>query len=621
VADGTAPVLATFRFVAFVLLAVLGPGIALQRLVRVRWDLALVVPLGLVACATAYWLSLVTGAPWLFPALVVVLDLLLVPLGVRGRRAEGPSLVGALPPLVLLVALFALTQYRVNLQGPDGTFRLDVGDHIDTAVHVGVTWELVTGYPPQVPGLAGVPMRYHVGSHLVRAAAARWAGIHPYDSLNRFDITLWAVALVLALRAAAQALGLGMGALALAGFLPLASDLSFVPGLLFGARYWASRLGGNFLEPLFFANSISPALALVLAAVVALRRAERKDGRGWLALAAILGAGTGFFKVFAGAQLLLALGGAWLVRRDRRNLPVLAAPVALALAVLALSSIAPSGTESVRVAIVPFAPANPARVAFDLPEVRGLALAASGLGWLVLSLGLRAAGIPGAWRALRQGDAPSAALGAFALVGWPIALVLSVTADPAYDEALYFPQSSGLLLWLFAAPALAALARRSLPAAALAAGLCLPATAEFLLRKAAEVPEPIPATAVRAMEALRAASCPGDVVLTRPGVASVPLPIVLAGRRVALANYIPYWRQFTTPEVLAEREELVRSFFRTRDPVEAVDIARKLGARYVYLPGRPRQELEASGVLAPLFSGGREQVYRIAPLAPAHGCR
>lgn len=619
-ADGTDPALAILRFLAFASLAILGPGIAVQRIARVRWDPALVVPLGLLACAGVYWMSLVSGAPWLFPSLVGALDLLLVPLGVRGRRAGGPALAAALPPVVLLIALFALTQYRVNREGPDGAFRLDVGDHVDTAVHVGVTWELVAGYPPQVPGLAGVRMRYHVGSHLVRAAAVRWAGVHPYDSLNRFDITLWAVALVLALRAVAEALSLGKAAQAVAGFLPLMSDLSFVPGVVCGARYWASRLGGNFLEPLFFANSISPALALALAALVALWRAGRGEGRGWLFLAAVLGAGTGFFKVFAGAQLLLALGGAWLVRRDRRTLAALAVPAALALGVLAASSIAPSGTEGVRLAIFPFAPANPARIAFGLPEARGLMLAASGIVWLLLSLGLRGAGLPGAWRALRQGDAPAATLGAFALVGWPIALVLSVTADPAYDEALYFPQASGLILWLFAAPPLAALARRSVLAAGLVASLCLPSTVEFVLRKATQAPEEIPAPAVQAMAALRAASCPGDVVLTRPGVASVPLPVVLAGRRVALANYIPYWRQFTTPETLAEREEVVRSFFRTQDPAEAVGIARRLGARYVYVPGRPRQELEAAGVLEPLFSEGREQVYRIAPLAPGGAC-
>jgi hypothetical protein len=97
--------------------------------------------------------------------------------------------------VAVLVALLAATQYRSNRVGPDGSFLLDVGEHVDTAVHVGVTWELVAGYPPQVPGLAGVPMRYHVGSHLVRAAAVRWAGIHPYDSLSRFDVTLWGIAL------------------------------------------------------------------------------------------------------------------------------------------------------------------------------------------------------------------------------------------------------------------------------------------------------------------------------------------------------------------------------------------------------------------------------------------
>ena len=109
-------------------------------------------------------------------------------------------------PFAVLVALFAATQYRVNRVAPDGSFLVDVGEHQDTALHVGLAFEPVAGYPPQVPGLAGVPLRYHVGAHLVRAAAVRWAGVHPYDLLNRLEITLWAAGLVLALRAVAQAL-------------------------------------------------------------------------------------------------------------------------------------------------------------------------------------------------------------------------------------------------------------------------------------------------------------------------------------------------------------------------------------------------------------------------------
>jgi hypothetical protein len=531
-----------------------------------------------------------------------------------------------------LVVLLAATQYRANRVGADGSFLLDVGEHIDTAVHVGVTWELLAGYPPQVPGLAGVPMRYHVGSHLPRAAAARWAGIHPYDALSRFDVTLWGVALVLALRAAASAFGLGAWTVRLAGFLPLAADLSFVPGLLLGAEHWAMKLGGNFVEAVFYANSISPAMTAVLVALVALKRAGNGEGRGWLVLAGTLGAGAAFLKAFTGAQLLLALGLAGVARRSR-PLALAALPVAAAVALLAVGSVGPSAGEGARVAFLPLAPTNPARVAFGLPEARGLALALSGIAWLVLSLGLRAAGVPGAWRALRAGDGPLATLGALALVGWPIAFFVTVTADPAYDESFYFLQASGLALWLFAAPALVAVARRSRVLAALLAITCLLPTAELVARRAARAPERIPAPTVRAMAALRAASCPGDVVLTRPGVALVPPVVVLAGRRVPLANYIPYWRQFTTPEALAAREAEVWAFFRARDAAAAIEAARRLGARYVQFAGpaspRPapageplpvRDQLLEAGALEPVHVEERAAVYRIAPLAAGDRC-
>ncbi len=533
------------------------------------------------------------------------------------------------------MALLAATQYRANRVGADGSFLLDTGEHIDTAVHVGVTWELVAGYPPQVPGLAGVPMHYHVGSHLVRAAAARWAGIDPYDALSRFDVTLWGIALVFALRAAAHALGLGAAAVRIAGFLPLAADLSFVPGFLLGSEHWAMKLGGNFLEAVLYANSISPAMAAALAALVALSRASHGEGRGWLVLASLLGAGCAFLKAFTGAQLLLALGLAWLVRRSRPLL-LAAAPLAAALAVLAFGSVGPTAAEGVRVAFAAFAPANPARVAFGLPEAKGMALALSGVAWLVLSLGLRGAGIPGAWRGLRRGDAPLATLGALALTGWPIALFVSITADPAYDESFYFLQASGLALWLFAAPVLAGVAERSRLAAATAVVACLLPTAELVARRATQEPEHIPAATVRAMAGLRAESCPGDVVLTRPGVALVPPVVVLAGRRVPLANYIPYWRQFTTPEALAAREADVWSFFRAGDAASAIEAARRLGAGYVYFSGsspgerpssapppRPRavrDMLLEAGALAPVHVEPRASVFRLVPLAPAAGC-
>jgi hypothetical protein len=614
-ADGSAPLVALLRFALFVAIAILAPGIGLQRFARVRWDPALVVPLGLVTCALTYWLSLVSGVPFLFPVLVLAAGAgaLLRP---WATRAAGPSLRGASLAIAVLIALFAITQYRVNRVDGRGAFLLDVGEHVDTALHVGLSFELVAGYPPQVPGFAGVPMHYHVASHLVRAAASRWAGIHPYDALNRFDITLWAVALVLALRAAAAGAGLGRAAVAAAGFLPLASDLSFIPGLLRGAEWWGQRLGDNFLEPVFFANSIAPAVAIALAAIAALARAERGEARGYLLLAAVLAVGAGFFKVFTGAQLVLALGLAWLLGRGRRRLLVVLVPAALALLALALSSRAPAGVAGVNVTLVPFAGAVPALAAFGFPPLAGARFALAGFAWHLLSLGLRVVGIPQAWRALREGGGAGCALAALALSGWPLAMLFRITADPAFDESAYFLQASGLTLWLFAVPALALLARRApLAVALLVVALATPASVELVARKAAQPGQPLPPAAVEAMAALRAASCPGDVVITRPLPRFVPLPVVLAGRRVAFSNYLSYWRQFVTPETLAERDRLLRSFFRARTPSEALEVARALQGRYLYLTGKQKVDFETASILEPIFERDGERVYRISALA------
>ena len=627
-ADGSDPLVAALRYGLFALFALGAPGLALQRLARVRADPALVLPLGLLHCSVAYLLSLRLGAPWVFPALTAIVGLAGAAstrfpawsVGPSPGKGGAPPLRGALLPFLLLVALFAATQYRVNRIAGDGTFLVDVGEHQDTALHVGLTWELVAGYPPQVPGLAGVEMRYHVGSHLVRAAAARWAGIHPYDSLSRFEITLWGAGMVLALRAAALALGLGAAAVALAGFLPLAADLSFLPGLLLGSQFWAFKLGDNLVEAMFYANSIAPALLLVLGALVALARAEEGRGSRWLLVAAALGAGAASFKVFTGAQLLLALGCAWLVRRDRKLL-VLAAPAAVVLGLLVLASIAPGPAPGVDVGIVPFAPTNPARAAFQLAEVKGLAYAVSGLAWIVLSLGLRAFGLSGAWRSLFAGSGARAVAGALALSGWPIATFLSIRADPDVDESFYFLQASGLLLWLFAAPVLASIGRRSLVLGAPGGGDGFAPAAEFLVRKVPQEPLVVPAPAVRAMAALREASCPGDVVLSRVRADLVPLPVVLAGRRVALADYIGYWRQFTTLEALEARRDRVRSFFQARQADEALAVAREMRARYVHVRGREPAPVESTGVLQPLFAEGQERVYRIPALAATGDCR
>jgi hypothetical protein len=612
VADGSVPVLeVVLRFALFAAAALVLPGVALQRLVRVRPDPALVLPLGALFCSVAYYAALRTDQALAFPLLTaaVVVAGLVVPRRAPGRADGRPSLRGAVPPFAVLVALFAVTQFPVNRLASDGSFLLDIGEHQDAALHVGLTFELVAGYPPQVPGLAGVPVGYHLAAHLVRAAAVRWAGVHPYDLLSRFEITLWAAGLVLVLRAAGAALGLGAAPVALAGFLPLASGLAFVPGLAEGSAYWAFKLGDAFIEAVFYANSIAPAMMLALGAIVSLRRYELVGSRAWLVLAATLAAGVAPFKVFTGAQLVLALGAVWALRGRPPALLAVAAPAAIALGGLALST-AGRGAGFPVVAFEPFAPTNPAREAFGLPPAAGLAFLASGLAWTVLSLGLRALGLPAAWRALRADVLAPAVAAALALAGWPLALFFSIRADPAYDESFYFLQASGLVLWLFAAPAAVALGRRSRALGLVVAVAALLPAAEFVVRKAAQEPERVSTAEVHAMRALREASCPGDVVLTRARVRRVPLPVVLAGRRVALADYIGYWRQFTTPEVLEARRQALRSFFQSRDARAAVQAAEALSGSFVYLEGG-RAPVEATGALHLLWAQDGQRVYAL----------
>jgi hypothetical protein len=294
----------------------------------------------------------------------------------------------------------------------------------------------------------------------------------------------------------------------------------------------------------------------------------------------------------------------------------------LALLFLVAGSVAPADVEGVQVSFVPLAPVNPTRLAFGLDEARGLAFLASGLAWVVLSLGLRVFGVPRAVREARGPQIAGAVAGSFALWGWPIATFVSITADPAFDESFYFLQASGLALWLFASPVLAGIARRSLILAAVALLVSFAATGEYLYRTQQHGPEIVSASAVRAMATLREASRPGDVVLMQVRVPHVPLPIVLAGRRVAYADYIGYWRQFVTPETRAARREQVRSFFQARDAETALAAAHQLGARYVYLTGRPRRPVEETGVLEVLFQEGSQRVYRIdfsSPSGPSGG--
>jgi hypothetical protein len=608
---------ATARYAAFLFVALAAPGVALQRLGGLAVDAALVLPLGCAFAAAAYWLSLVSGWPWLFPLLVLLIDGVVVWRGL-GSRGSGPSLRGAIAPAAALLALLAVTQYPWNRESAAGEFLLDPLVAYDTAFHVGLVRELTLGYPPQVPGVAGLTLGYHLGTDLVRAAALRWAAVDPYDSIARFDVTVLALALLLAVRAAAARAGLSPLGVALAGWTLVATDFSFAFAANPQAHWWADLLRGNILVSLALANPVVPALALALGALVALSRAVEGEGRGWWAMAALCAAAVPFFKIFLGAHLALGLMVALL--RTRENRAFLATVTAIVLAATLLLAFGEGG-HTVGVSVAPLDLVRITRDSLGLAPLSGLRLAAWAVAWIAASLGLRLFGLPDAVRGLRRPGVLVPALAAMALAAWPLGLLFRVGApemlegQKAVNDAAYLVEQGGPILWIFAAGALARWAEagriRRLLFPALAALLALPSTAQFVTKKASTPPDPLPASMVRAMHALAAVSDPGDIVLQRPGARYPPAPVILVGRRVAYERFTPWLTQFAPAAVLETRHEVVYRFFHTTDTAEAMAIAQSLDARYVALYGTDRVLFDAGGHLQPVFDEPGARLYRI----------
>lgn len=603
------------RYGLFTLLGIVAPGIAIPRLFRVRADAALVLPLGLAYCAAAYWLALVAGAAWLFPLLVLVVDATL--LRTRLAWAKGPSARGALPALLAVALCFSVSVWRQDRLDETGAFQAGGPEADDAAFHVGLAYELTLGYPPEVPGLSGFPLGYHLGASLVRAAALRFAGVHPYNALSRFENTLYALALILALRAAVHGLGGSRLAVSLAGFSVLAADLSFLVAPGRGIEWWVGVFeGGTALQSLFHANSLVPALAMTLASLVALRRHLAGEGRQWLLLAALLSLACPFFKVFLAAQYLGALAVTLVLTRERPAVTALGLATGVGLLPLVLGS----AGETMQVALEPLRVLNDARADLGFAAAGAAGLLLWLLPWLLISLGLRVVGLPRAVRAFASREPVAVAVAAFALSGWPLGLLFRISPLEAglrerpFNEALYFFESSGILLWVFGALAIGDLslvgARRALVLAGCAV-MTLPSMLQFVWQERHAEPRRLSPVIVHALQALQDATRPGDVVLVRPERQRYPPPPLIVGRRVPFTRFIPFFAQLAPREVLRQRYERTSAFFTTEDPAEARAIARELQATAVCLFGADNLRFPKDSLLTVLFDEPGARIYLI----------
>jgi hypothetical protein len=596
---------------AFFGLAVVGPGLALQRLLRLRPDPALVLPIGLACCAGSYWLSLGVGTPALFPGATLALDLcLLLPLG-KWSWAEGPSLRGAWPPLLALLVLLAVEEYPLNRFSTGGDFVVDPWTLEDSTFHAGLAWELSHTYPPQVPGLSGFSFDYHFGLPLVRAAALRWAHVHPYDALNRCDPTLMGIALILALRGAARVLTARPLAADLAGWIPLATNLSW---LFLGAdtQRWLH------IGDVGLANSGAPALAMALGVVLALGRHAAGEGLGWRVVALALSLATPFFKVFVAAHLLLALLMAAVVSNRWRLL----GPPLLLLTLATGGLVLGAGAGRWSVGIDPLLPVREFAAQLGATPASGPMLAVWTLGWVVGIVGVRLWGVPTAVRALASRAPTPSILASLALSGWVLGLLFRITlaeavrGRTAVNEANYFIDQSGLVLWVFVAAGLATWSAPKLRIAAVGV-LCVALSISGTLWRIVSGPPGsdlprIPQAITKAMATLAAQSEPGEVVLQKPLPRPYPPPaLVLIGLRVPFTRTISYLTQFAGRGEIESRRRTVQRFFETTDANEAQAIARSLGARYLCLVESDAVRFPMARTLQLLSKRSRVRLYRI----------
>lgn len=606
------------RYVAFVVLAVAGPGLGAFGALRLPAVPSLVLPLGWVLCAACYRVALALDRPWLAAVPLLALDVVAVATWRRGRSPDAARPREAVLAVLAAASLVAFVRGPGNRIDDRGRFVVDPMYAADVAFRVGVTWELVAGAVPQVPGLSGVPLAYHVGPELARAAAWVLAAVHPYDALSRGEPLLGVAALALVLVDTARLLRAPVAVVRLAPWVPLLTDLSWL--LAFrppSTTFWVEVMAGTLLVSVVTGNGMMPGLALGLAALIATGRAVADAGGRlrWTLLAMVLGCALPHFKVFVAALLAGGLAVAL------PGVPIRGPAAAVLGATLASTGLLLLGghaVETVEVALDPFERVWFAARFLDASPQGFGETAAAVVAWTVGSLGLRVVGLAGAARAAFRGDLPARALGAIALAGWPLALLVRIAPkghETRYNEVFYFQEAAGTVLWLFALGAVASAAREGRRWIwGLAAVACVPATLQFgaAARRLPDV-EDVPPEVVRAMEALARDGAPGDVVLQRAHPRYPPPPMVLVGRRVPYTRTIPYLSQFAPSGELERRLECVRRFFATGDPREAAGIARHFGARYVALYRSDAVSFPLEDVLAPVHVEGKVALYRVRP--------
>jgi hypothetical protein len=650
-------------FVALAGLVVASPGLLLVDIAGCstheggacglqRWTLGLC--LGIVTSTMVYAAFALVQLRALFPAWPAASLIWLV-----RRRFHQPSFaaVPAWAPAVVILVALALAPFlflpiywrNFALAGGGG---LTFNGLPDVVLHASLAQELTHTVPPTIPFLPGVPCRYHYGMDLFTALFRGIGGLSIPDLSARFVPTLLMATTVLAAFCLNRAwLASPWAALLATALMLFGEDLSFIPGLLLGSHLWAAKI---FQAPavfsLYYLNPLLPALGLLCATLLCLHRYSESGRGGWLVLTALASAGLTEWKVFAGAQLLAAVGIAGLYRlarwRDTRLLRAFVASAFAQLPFVVWGLQAQAGRSTVVWQQWPYvrhlfeqlgiwmAPAF-APIRAYAEGTRGVSRVAAfwlvGVGtYLFGTLGMRLLAIPAmlweperpSWRPVRQ-----VAI-AFAVLGPVLSLTLIVVPAGSglaaqYNNGIWFLVQSKFLFWPFAVEFLwrvtSASASRRWLAAVIVLALSVPSSAEFFVYQFRHMgARTLDPDLLDTLRFLGAEAAPGTVVVARAGPL-LPLLCMTSCRGLTLQIYADV--QLGRHEIASRRAELRGFWSAWNDGALDEAFLSRLGAAYILVdravdtasPGAGQvQRVEGHTLrLEPLLEKPRYALYQV----------
>ncbi len=573
------------RFLLGWFLFTFGPGVAAGG--RLTRDLdalrRAIVVLGIGSAASPVLIDLLGRAHLIvtFPYVAMALaggGLAVWSAGSVGRdRTSRPDAAACAALVALAAGLGAIAFWHRLQSNAAGIMLYGDYDSADLGYYASEAAEASHTVPPMAAYYSGHQLNAAYYAHLVLAMVHRFASVPVLSMYYRYAwpafLSLGALAgFVMVRSVAARGVALLAVALMLVG-----SDFSYLAAwfLPHAAIDWDHLLWPtNFLSPtmqVLHFSTWTPSLPVFFTAIFAIVRGIQTRSWGWLLMSALLLAVLFEFKPFAYAVLMAALcASALWSYGDRPAQRRFAATVGLGVLftlpfLWSAAALDPSDRRS-RLLIDFFL--LPQRMLIKLDLTTAFANAASRLApaevlrgpllllmatvvFLLVGIGVRWAGAPGVWRAIRRPADPGASdVAAWRFLAWGVvagvAIPFVLATDP-YVDTLQFYLTGLYLMWIFAALGLIAFARVHPRigglAIAVAIAATLPSSLHYLARKWTDPERPPRASLSRAEVAIAdyLRTCdPETTVILHDRPLSPSLITIVSERRIVLGWDVKY---------------------------------------------------------------------------------